>query len=161
MSFRSIYTCPKWFCQDIDIRQSSIQSTLVVYYEKIRTSGIYIHDVSFISPYALLFFGKTQTSAANSTTKCDNSLLVDNWIEINIDNETNKLVYGLKDKFNYWMERKAMEKNVFLENEQELLETIVHFITKQDRNLVLQNKLIDDYDKTTPVYEDWDNETKE
>ncbi|CAF0793937.1 unnamed protein product [Adineta ricciae] len=147
--------------KDIDIRQSSIQSTLVVYYEKIRTSGIYIHDVSFISPYALLFFGKTQTSAENSTIKSNDSLLVDNWIEINIDNETNKLIYGLKDKFNYLLERKAMEKNVFLENEQELLETIVHFITKQDRNLVLQNKLIDDYDKTTLVYEDWDNETKD
>lgn len=86
---------------------------------------------------------------------------MDNWIEINIDNETNKLIYELKDKFNYLLERKAMEKNVCLENEQELLETIVHFITKQDRNLVIQNKLIDDYDKKSPVYEDWDNETKE
>ncbi|UJR24999.1 hypothetical protein I4U23_006360 [Adineta vaga] len=147
--------------RDNDIRHSSIQSTLIVYHEKIRTSSIFIHDISFISPYSLLFFGKTQRSTENSTTKSTNTLLVDNWIGINIDDHTKNLIYELKDKFNYLVEKKAMKKNLFLDNEQELIETIIHFITKQDQNLVIQNKLIDDYTKKSLVYEDWDDEIKE
>jgi hypothetical protein len=86
---------------------------------------------------------------------------VDNWIQINIDNNTNDLIYELKEKFNYLVEEKALKKNLFLENEQDLIETIIHFITKQDQNLLLQKKLIDEYSTKKTKYEDWDDEIKD
>lgn len=88
-------------------------------------------------------------------------ILVDNWININIDNYTNELIYELKEKFNYLVEKKALEKNVSLENENDLIETIIHFITKQDQNFLIQNKLIDNYSKKNILYEDWDDEIKD
>ncbi|CAF4899984.1 unnamed protein product, partial [Rotaria sp. Silwood1] len=148
---------------DDDIRRSFIQSTLIVYHEKIRTSSIFIHDTSFISPYALLFFGKSQLTTekySNITNNNDNIILIDNWIKINIDNKTNELIHELKEKFNYLVEKKALKKNIFLDNEQHLIETIIHFITKQDKNLLIQNKLIDDYSKKNIIYEDWDDDIK-
>ncbi|CAF3331421.1 unnamed protein product [Rotaria sp. Silwood1] len=149
--------------RDDDIRRSFIQSTLIVYHEKIRTSSIFIHDTSFISPYALLFFGKSQLTTekySNITNNNDNIILIDNWIKINIDNKTNELIHELKEKFNYLVEKKALKKNIFLDNEQHLIETIIHFITKQDKNLLIQNKLIDDYSKKNIIYEDWDDDIK-
>ncbi len=59
------------------------------------------------------------------------------------------------------MEKKALKKNLLLENEEDLIETIIHFITKQDKNLLIQNKLIDDYSKKKTIYEDWDDEIKD
>jgi hypothetical protein len=132
---------------------------LIIYHEKIRTSSIFIHDISFISPYALLFFGKTQSSIEKSSN--NNTILVDNWININIDNNTNELIYELKEKFNYLVEKKALKKNILLDNEEDLIETIIHFITKQDQKLLIQNKLIDDYSKKKTLYEDWDDEIKD
>jgi hypothetical protein len=38
---------------------------------------------------------------------------------------------------------------------------IIHFITKQDKNLIIQKKFIDDYSKKKTIYEDWDDETKD
>ncbi|CAF2507968.1 unnamed protein product [Rotaria sp. Silwood2] len=150
--------------RDDDVRRSFVQSTLIVYHEKIRTSSIFIHDTSFISPYALLFFGKSQLSTekyTNTTNNNDNIILIDNWIKINIDNKTNELIYELKEKFNYLVEKKALKKNIFLDNEQHLIETIIHFITKQDKNLLIQNRLIDDYSKKNIIYEDWDDDIKD
>jgi len=103
--------------RDDDIRRSSVQSTLIIYHEKIRTSSIFIHDICFISPYSLLFFGKTQSStekqSSNSTKNPnDNIILVDNWININIDNKTNELIYELKEKFNYLVEKKSFKKKI-------------------------------------------------
>ncbi|CAF2129708.1 unnamed protein product [Rotaria magnacalcarata] len=147
--------------RDDDIRHSFVQSTLLVYHEKIRTSSIFIHDTSFISPYALLFFGKSQLShETNPTNNDDNIILVDNWIKIKIDTKTNKLIDELKEKFNYLVEKKASKKNILLENEQHLIETIIHFIIKQDKNLVMQNNLIDDYSKKNMINEDWDDEIR-
>ncbi|CAF1151787.1 unnamed protein product [Adineta steineri] len=143
--------------RDDDIRRSAAQSTLIVYHEKIRTSSIFIHDISFISTYALLFFGKTQISREKSSDSTNSIILVDNWIQINIDNKTNELIYELKEKFNYLVEKKALKKNIFLENEQDLIDTIIHFITKQDKNLLIQNKLVDDFSKNKTVCEDWDD----
>ncbi len=133
---------------------------MIVYHEKIRTSSIFIHDTSFISPYALLFFGKTQSSTEQSLNPTDKIISVDNWIKINIDHNTNELIYELKEKFNYLVEKKALKKNLLLENEQDLIETIIHFITKQDKNLVLQNKILNDPSKTNLINEDWDDEIK-
>jgi hypothetical protein len=133
---------------------------LIVYHEKIRTSSIFIHDTSFISPYALLFFGKTQSSTEQSQNQTDKIISVDNWIKINIDHNTNELIYELKEKFNYLVEKKALKKNLLLENEQDLIETIIHFITKQDKNLVLQNKILNDHSKKNLINEDWDDEIK-
>jgi hypothetical protein len=59
------------------------------------------------------------------------------------------------------VEKKALKKNLLLENEEDLIETIIHFITKQDKNLLIQNKLIDDYSKKKTIYEDWDDEIKD
>ncbi len=133
---------------------------MIVYHEKIRTSSIFIHDTSFISPYALLFFGKTQSSTEQSQNQTDKIISVDNWIKINIDHNTNELIYELKEKFNYLVEKKALKKNLLLENEQDLIETIIHFITKQDKNLVLQNKILNDHSKKNLINEDWDDEIK-
>lgn len=91
----------------------------------------------------------------------ENLFQVDNWIQINIDNHTNELIYELKEKFNYLVEKKASKKNLLLENEEDLIETITHFITKQDQKLLVQNRLIDDYSKKKTVYEDWDDDTKD
>lgn len=145
---------------DGDIRRSSLQSTLIVYHEKIRTSSVFIHDLSFISPYALLFFGKTQPCVDQDATSqtTDDIIMVDQWIKINIDSQTKNSIDELKEKFNYLLERKASTKNLLLDNEKDLIETIIHFITKQDQNLLMQRKLIDDYSKKRIDYEDWDNE---
>lgn len=67
----------------------------------------------------------------------------------------------MKEKFSYLVERKALKKNICLENEQHLIETIIHFITKQDKNLLVQTKLNDDYSKPNVISEDWDEETKD
>lgn len=136
--------------QDDDVRRSSIHSTLIVYHEKIRTSSVFIHDISFISPYALLFFGTTQPS--------DTDVLVDQWIPMRIDEPTKELINDLKEKFNYLLERKAAKKNVVVDNEEHLIGMIIHLITKQDRNLLLQCKLIDEQTEKEAKDEDWDAE---
>jgi hypothetical protein len=38
---------------------------------------------------------------------------------------------------------------------------IIHFITKQDKNLLIQNTLIDNLTKKKTIYEDWDDEIKD
>lgn len=111
--------------------------------------------MSFISPYALLFFGKSELSTDG------NHLQVDQWININIDNQTNELINELKAKFNYLLEKKALKKNVFLENEENLIETIIHFITKQDQNFLIQNQLLDHRLTKNSMTEDWDEDTKD
>ena len=59
------------------------------------------------------------------------------------------------------VEKKSLKKNILLENEQDLIETIIHFITKRDRKLQIQNELMDDYSKQKRNYEDWDEEVKD
>ena len=75
----------------------------------------------------------------------NNTILVDNWIKINIDHQTNNLINELKEKFNYLVEKKSLKKNIFLKNEHDLIETIIHFITKKDKNLLLNNESNDIY----------------
>lgn len=115
--------------------------------------------MSFISPYALLFFGKSELSTGNSTD--GNHLQVDHWININIDNQTNELINELKAKFNYLLEKKALKKNLLLENEENLIETIIHFITKHDQHFLIQNQLVDHHSKKKSIVEDWDEDTKD
>ena len=59
------------------------------------------------------------------------------------------------------VEKKSLKKNIFLENEQDLIETIIHFITKRDRKLQIQNELMDDYSKQKRDYEDWNEELED
>lgn len=55
-----------------------------------------------------------------------------------------------------------MKKNLCLDNEENLLETIIHFITKQDRQFLLQNQLMnEEYSKKRSKVEDWDDDTKD
>lgn len=118
--------------------------------------------MSFISPYALLFFGKSQLSNDKSSSEENLLLQVDHWINIHIDCRTHELINELKEKFNYLLEKKALKKNLCLENEGNLLETIIHFITKQDRNFLLQNQLMnEDSSKKRSIVEDWDDDTKD
>ena len=74
---------------------------------------------------------------------------------MHIDEPTKELINDLKEKFNYLLERKAAKKNVVVDNEEHLIGMIIHLITKQDRNLLLQRKLIDEQ---TEKDEDWDAE---
>jgi len=109
--------------------------------------------LSFISPYALLFFGKTCQSTKKTN---ENSFEIDDWIQMNLDKQTNELIRELKEKFHYLLEEKALRKNLYLQYENDLIETIIHLITKKDPKLFL----IDEIDpKTKLVSQEWDDET--
>lgn len=85
-------------------------------------------------------------------------ILVDNWIKIIINRKTNNLINNLKEKFNYLLESTASSQNLLINNQQDLIETIIDLITKKDKYLFERRKLIDDYEKKNMVYEDWDVE---
>ena len=85
-------------------------------------------------------------------------ILVDNWIKIIINRKTNNLINNLKEKFNYLLESIVSSQNLLINNQQDLIETIIDLITKKDKYLFERRKLIDDYEKKNMVYEDWDVE---
>ncbi|CAF0733195.1 unnamed protein product [Didymodactylos carnosus] len=113
--------------RDNDIRTSKTPSIYVIYHEKVRTNATYIHDASLISPYALLFFGKS--------IQTKDGVLIDDWINININHKSFKIVDELKIKFDYLLEQKASKKSIQLDYEHQLIDTIIQIITKQDRNI--------------------------
>ena len=86
---------------------------------------MFIHDLSFVSPSALLFFGKTRAS--------DVVPLVDQWIPIHVDRATSESISELKEKFNSLLARKAAKKNALSENEEQLIQMIVQLISKEER----------------------------
>lgn len=111
-----------------------------------------------------MFFGKSQLASIQSALTTDKTndelvrVLIDRWIEISIHRNTYQLINELKQKFNRLLEMKSSTKNSLFSNENELIDTIIRFITKKDQFPVEQERLIDEYseNKQKPVYEDWD-----
>lgn len=84
--------------------------------------------MSFVSPYALLFFGKTRLTTTNDDD--EEEILIDQWIRMKIDRQTNILIDDLKEKFSNFLEKKVSKRNFGVENEKIFLNLIVDFITK-------------------------------
>ncbi|KAK3800360.1 hypothetical protein RRG08_052745 [Elysia crispata] len=86
---RKVLVHPK----SVNFSQSFFESKWMVFYHKLKTSKVYVHDSTMVSPYPLLFFG-----GEIKILKEDDIELVsiDNWVKFKANRSTAMLVKDLR-----------------------------------------------------------------
>ena len=84
-----VFSHPK----SVNSEESYFESKWMVFYYKLKTSKVYVHDCTMVSPYPLLFFG-----GQINVTKEDKQELVtvDEWIKFKAAASTAQLVRDLR-----------------------------------------------------------------
>ncbi|KAH9510375.1 ATP-dependent DNA/RNA helicase dhx36 [Bulinus truncatus] len=79
--------------KSVNSRQTYFDSVWMVYYYKLKTKKVYIHDSTMVSPYPLLFFGG---NIKITKDKGQELVCVDDWIKFKASSSTAQLVKDLR-----------------------------------------------------------------
>ncbi|GFR82175.1 ATP-dependent RNA helicase DHX36, partial [Elysia marginata] len=75
--------------KSVNFVQTFFESKWMVYYHKLKTSKVYVHDSTMVSPYPLLFFGGEIQIIQEDGTEL---VSVDDWVKFRSDRSTAMLV---------------------------------------------------------------------
>lgn len=97
-----------------------------VYYTKIRSSKVYLHDVTPVYPIPLILFG-------GSFKRREHVITLDGWITIDCDDELSGLVESVREEFDRILEKKICTPGVkagcISGKQHELLDTIIRILS--------------------------------
>lgn len=79
--------------KSVNFSQHFFESKWMVFYHKLKTSKVYVHDSTMVSPYPLLFFGGEIQIVKEEGTEL---VSVDNWVKFKSDRSTATLVKDLR-----------------------------------------------------------------
>ncbi|RUS82845.1 hypothetical protein EGW08_009367, partial [Elysia chlorotica] len=79
--------------KSVNYVQSFFESKWMVFYHKLKTSKVYVHDSTMISAYPLLFFGGEIEIIQEEGTEL---VSIDNWVKFKADRSTAMLVKDLR-----------------------------------------------------------------
>ncbi|XP_036369202.1 ATP-dependent DNA/RNA helicase DHX36 isoform X3 [Octopus sinensis] len=89
--------------KSVNSTESVFESKWLIYHQMLKTSGIYLHDCTIISPYPLLFFGGPIGIKRDGDQDC---ITVDEWIVFQASPKTAALVKDLRTELDQLLEEK-------------------------------------------------------
>ncbi|XP_028396420.1 ATP-dependent DNA/RNA helicase DHX36-like [Dendronephthya gigantea] len=121
--------------KSVNCNVPSFQSNWLIYMEKVKSTKIFIHDCSPVSPYSLLFFGGEISMA---TVENQEVVTVDNWISFNCRRSVATLVQKLREHLKSLLEEKIRHPGLRLtykdsteDRSSILIKTIIELITSE------------------------------
>ncbi|BFZ23379.1 hypothetical protein BsWGS_26418 [Bradybaena similaris] len=126
--------------KSVNVRQTFFESKWVVFYYKLKTSQVYIHDSTMVSPYALLFFGGDIKIVVENQTEL---VTVDDWVTFKASTSTAQLVKDLRQQLDKLLTSKITRPGPTkwdrAQSEGALLAAIADLITQEDLNYSIRD----------------------
>lgn len=97
--------------KSVNCHETEFPSKWLVYYHMLKTTQVYVHDCTMVSPYPLLFFGGNISILQDSDQDC---ISVDNWIVFKASPSTAQLVKDLRKQLDKLLEQKIVHPGVHL-----------------------------------------------
>lgn len=125
--------------KSVNAAAKQFSSKWFVYHTMIKTTKIWLHDMTGISPYALLFFGgKISTAEQLWEDEMKSVVIVDDWVRFWCPAETAELVKKLRQKLDNLLEEKITKTGVTnwdkTTKEGALMHAITDLITMEEEN---------------------------
>lgn len=127
--------------KSVNNNQSDFGSKFLVYYEKIKSSGILLHDTTMIPPLALIFFCQSLTVTDGSDRK-EKIITVNEYITFTCSSYVAQLIQDLRTALDWILENKIAHPGVsdlcdpYSQSiESRLLRAIVELITIEDEEV--------------------------
>jgi ATP-dependent RNA helicase DHX36 len=121
--------------KSVNYEQPQFKSQFLIYFTKMRSSSIFIHDSTVVSPFPLLFFGG---SIDNGKDGDQEVITVDKWIVFQAPGHIASLVKDLRHQLDNVLKEKIANPNMLLyqvgsdEPSSRLIQTIINLITTED-----------------------------
>ncbi|KAK7094211.1 hypothetical protein V1264_007863 [Littorina saxatilis] len=119
--------------KSVNCRETHFESKWLVYYHMLKTTQVYVHDCTMVSPYPLLFFGGKISIIMDSGQEC---ISVDDWIVFRASRSTAQLVKDLRRQLDRLLEEKIVRPGVTNWNETEkegaLMRAIAELISTEE-----------------------------
>mgnify|MGYP002803825931 CR=1 FL=1 len=122
--------------KSVNNSEHCFQSNWLIYLEKVKSTKIFIHDCSPVTPYSLLFFGGKISLSIDEDQEV---VTVDHWIKFNCRKSVATLVQRLRDELERLLEEKikcpdltlTLKKNSSDDRQSILIRTIIDLITSE------------------------------
>ncbi|VDH96114.1 ATP-dependent RNA helicase DHX36 [Mytilus galloprovincialis] len=126
--------------KSVNANEKVFMSKWFVYHTIMKTSKIWVYDMTGISPYALLFFGgKISTEEQLWNDEMKDVVVIDNWVRFWCPAETAVLVKKLRKQLDKLLEEKITQTGVtnWDKNSKEgvLMHAITDLITMEEENI--------------------------
>ncbi|XP_067658933.1 ATP-dependent DNA/RNA helicase DHX36-like [Haliotis asinina] len=119
--------------KSVNSRENFFESKWMVFYHKLKTTKVYVHDCTMVSPYPLLFFGGDIGSGKDGD---QDTVSVDDWIVFKASPTTAQLVKDLRRELDKLLEHKITHPGPTSWNEAEkegaLMRAISDLITTDE-----------------------------
>lgn len=89
--------------KSVNSTEQHFEMKWLIFHQKLKTSGVFVHDCSMVSPYPLLFFGGHINIQKDGDQDC---ITVDNWIIFQASPNTAKLVKDLRKELDRLLDEK-------------------------------------------------------
>lgn len=90
--------------KSVNATEYMFETKWLIFYQKLKTTGIFVYDCSMVSPYPLLFFGGHIDTRKDGDQDC---ITVDDWIIFQASPKTAKLVKDLRKELDRLLEEKT------------------------------------------------------
>ncbi|CAB4005911.1 ATP-dependent RNA helicase DHX36, partial [Paramuricea clavata] len=122
--------------KSVNCSERSFHSNWLIYLEKIKSTMLFIHDCSTVTPYSLLFFGGEISVGLDEDQEI---VTVDHWIKFNCRNTVAILVQRLRAELERLFEEKircpslafALNKKSGEDRQSVLIRTVIDLITSE------------------------------
>ncbi|VDI08111.1 Hypothetical predicted protein [Mytilus galloprovincialis] len=126
--------------KSVNANEKVFMSKWFVYHTIMKTSKIWVYDMTGISPYALLFFGgKISTEEQLWNDEMKDVVVIDNWVRFWCPAETAVLVKKLRKQLDKLLEEKITKTGVTnwdkSSKEGVLMHAITDLITMEEENI--------------------------
>ncbi|PVD36953.1 hypothetical protein C0Q70_03946 [Pomacea canaliculata] len=119
--------------RSINCRETEFPSKWLVYYNILKTTKVFVHDCTMLSPYPLLFFGGHIKIVQDGQHEC---ISVDDWIVFKASRSTAQLVKDLRQQLDRLLEDKIIHPGVTTwsrtEKEGALMHAILELISTEE-----------------------------
>ncbi|KAL8564469.1 hypothetical protein ACOMHN_017611 [Nucella lapillus] len=113
--------------KSVNCRETEFESKWLVYYHMLKTSQVYVHDCTMVSPYPLLFFGGDITILKDGHQDC---IAVDEWIVFKASRSIAQIVKDLRRQLDRLLEEKIVRPGVTSWNKSQKEGALMHAIAE-------------------------------
>ena len=108
----------------VNSREGGFTSPWMVYYEKVKTSAVFIRDSTMVPPYALLLFGG-QLDVRHS----DNKIVIDGWMHFDVASVVGVVIQELRKSLEELLARKIENPDIDVSSSK-LMDAIILLLVK-------------------------------